>query len=296
MTSDLAMMPAHQLVKLFKARKASPVEAVKAALARVEAFNRQLNAFQHLDPEGALKSARASEKRWRKGGERLSDIELSSGDEVETTARPQPKKVKADKKDSKEAKKDKKDKQEKKEKKEKRDKTNGTHGAKAESDDEEVTEDTSKTTNRHSEKRAKKDKKRSRDAEDEEAESTTAHQNGSTKPHDAAESTTPSSKKRKADDDAQTATKKLKPAASSADTTAAAASSADQPDANGNPPLSSFPIHATTLALLHKKGITHAFPIQAATFHQVFACKDVVGRARTGTGKVESQTGTLNST
>lgn len=75
MTSDLAMMPAYQLVKLFKARKASPVEAVKAALARVDAFNPQLNAFQHLDPEGALKAARASEKRWKKGGERLSDID-----------------------------------------------------------------------------------------------------------------------------------------------------------------------------------------------------------------------------
>jgi len=45
MTADLAMMPAHQLTKLFKSRKASPVEAAKAALARIEAFNPQLNAF-----------------------------------------------------------------------------------------------------------------------------------------------------------------------------------------------------------------------------------------------------------
>ena len=75
MTADLAMMPAHQLVKLYKARKASPVEAVKAAIARIEAFNPQLNAFQHLDPDGALRAARASEKRWKKGGKRLSDID-----------------------------------------------------------------------------------------------------------------------------------------------------------------------------------------------------------------------------
>jgi aspartyl-tRNA(Asn)/glutamyl-tRNA(Gln) amidotransferase subunit A len=73
--SDLAMMPAHALVKLFKARKASPVEATKAALKRVEAFNPKLNAFQHLDPDGAVKAARASEKRWKKGGKRLSDID-----------------------------------------------------------------------------------------------------------------------------------------------------------------------------------------------------------------------------
>ena len=75
MTADLAMMPAWQLVKLFKARKASPVEAAKAAIARIDAFNPQLNAFQHLDPDGALRAARASEKRWMKGGKRLSDID-----------------------------------------------------------------------------------------------------------------------------------------------------------------------------------------------------------------------------
>ncbi len=75
MTADLAMMPAYQLVKLYKDRKASPVEAVRAALARVEAFNPQLNAFQHLDPDAALRAARASEKRWKKGGKRLSDID-----------------------------------------------------------------------------------------------------------------------------------------------------------------------------------------------------------------------------
>ncbi|KAK6020316.1 Amidase [Ostertagia ostertagi] len=68
-------MPAHELVKLFKARKASPVEATKAALARIDAFNGQLNAFQHLDPDSAMRQARASEKRWKKGGKRLSDID-----------------------------------------------------------------------------------------------------------------------------------------------------------------------------------------------------------------------------
>ncbi len=75
MTADLAMMPAHELVKLYKSRKASPVEATKAAIVRIEAFNPKLNAFQHLDPDGALRAARASEKRWKKGGKRLSDID-----------------------------------------------------------------------------------------------------------------------------------------------------------------------------------------------------------------------------
>lgn len=75
MTADLAMMPAYQLVKLYKGRKASPVEATKAAIARIEAFNPQLNAFQHLDPDAAMRAARASEKRWKKGGKRLSDLD-----------------------------------------------------------------------------------------------------------------------------------------------------------------------------------------------------------------------------
>jgi aspartyl-tRNA(Asn)/glutamyl-tRNA(Gln) amidotransferase subunit A len=75
MTADLAMMPAHELVKLFKSRKASPVEATKAAIVRIDALNPQLNAFQHLDPDSALRAARASEKRWKKGGKRLSDID-----------------------------------------------------------------------------------------------------------------------------------------------------------------------------------------------------------------------------
>ncbi len=67
MSSDLALMPAHELVKLYKRKKASPVEATKAALARTERFNPVLNVFQHLDAEGALKAAKASERRWNKG-------------------------------------------------------------------------------------------------------------------------------------------------------------------------------------------------------------------------------------
>jgi aspartyl-tRNA(Asn)/glutamyl-tRNA(Gln) amidotransferase subunit A len=91
MTADLAMMPAHELVKLYKARKASPVEATRAALARIEAFNPELNAFQHLDPDGALRAARASEKRWKKGAKRLSDIDgvpITIKDMVQTKGMP----------------------------------------------------------------------------------------------------------------------------------------------------------------------------------------------------------------
>lgn len=67
MTADLALLPAADLVKLFKKRKASPVEALDAALARAERFQPQLNCLQHVDAEGARKAAKQSEKRWRKG-------------------------------------------------------------------------------------------------------------------------------------------------------------------------------------------------------------------------------------
>ena len=67
MNDDLALLPATKLVKLFRRRKASPVEALQAALARVDRLNPALNAFQFLDRAGALKVAKASEKRWKKG-------------------------------------------------------------------------------------------------------------------------------------------------------------------------------------------------------------------------------------
>ena len=52
-----------------------------------------------------------------------------------------------------------------------------------------------------------------------------------------------------------------------------------------NPPLTDFDIAPTTIKVLSAKGITHMFPIQAQTYNHVHAGTDVVGRARTGTGK-----------
>jgi len=66
-TTDLALAPATELVALYKAGKASPVEATEAALARIEKHNPALNAFNLIDAQGALKTAKASEARWAKG-------------------------------------------------------------------------------------------------------------------------------------------------------------------------------------------------------------------------------------
>jgi len=64
---DVALMPAGELVRLYRARRLSPVEATRATLARIEAADPILNAFCHLDPEAALEAARESEARWMRG-------------------------------------------------------------------------------------------------------------------------------------------------------------------------------------------------------------------------------------
>jgi aspartyl-tRNA(Asn)/glutamyl-tRNA(Gln) amidotransferase subunit A len=67
MSREIAMLPASALSALYRRRKLSPVEATKAALARIDALNGRLNAFRLVDPEAALAAARGSERRWRKG-------------------------------------------------------------------------------------------------------------------------------------------------------------------------------------------------------------------------------------
>ncbi|MGE0153439.1 MAG: amidase [Reyranellaceae bacterium] len=81
MTKDLALMPASKLSKLFRRGKASPVEALNAVFGQIDRLNPVLNAFQAQDREGALKAARASEKRWKRGKP------LSAIDGVPTTVK-----------------------------------------------------------------------------------------------------------------------------------------------------------------------------------------------------------------
>lgn len=63
----LADAPAHRLARLFAAGEASPVEACRAVLQRIERLNPEYRAFVRVDAEGALAAARASEARWRAG-------------------------------------------------------------------------------------------------------------------------------------------------------------------------------------------------------------------------------------
>jgi aspartyl-tRNA(Asn)/glutamyl-tRNA(Gln) amidotransferase subunit A len=67
MKHDLSQTTAAELGKLYAKGKASPVEAMKAVLARAEKVNPLLNALCIVDAEPALAAARASERRWKKG-------------------------------------------------------------------------------------------------------------------------------------------------------------------------------------------------------------------------------------
>ena len=68
--SDLAFLGAADAAALIRAKRLSPVEYVKALLARIERLDGAYNAFITLTPEAALKSAREAEAeiaggRWR---------------------------------------------------------------------------------------------------------------------------------------------------------------------------------------------------------------------------------------
>jgi aspartyl-tRNA(Asn)/glutamyl-tRNA(Gln) amidotransferase subunit A len=65
--SDLTRQTAAELGRLYRKGKASPVETMKAVLARSDTVNPLINAFRHVDREAALGAARESEKRWARG-------------------------------------------------------------------------------------------------------------------------------------------------------------------------------------------------------------------------------------
>ena len=67
MSTDISQLSGSELLRLYRRRDLSPVEAVTDALARIDRFEPAVNAFVLVDKEGALAAARASEARWQKG-------------------------------------------------------------------------------------------------------------------------------------------------------------------------------------------------------------------------------------
>ncbi len=62
------MIPtAAELVRGYRTKTISPVEATQEALAAIDAYDGAVNAYVLVDPEGALAAARASEARWHAG-------------------------------------------------------------------------------------------------------------------------------------------------------------------------------------------------------------------------------------
>lgn len=66
-TTSLSELTTQEALKLFQRKELSPVELVQDCLERIEEYNPELNAFCHVDHEGALEAARASEARWHNG-------------------------------------------------------------------------------------------------------------------------------------------------------------------------------------------------------------------------------------
>ena len=65
--TDLADCSALRLLHLYRAGDASPVEATRAVIARIDRLDPRLNAFCFLAAEDALRSAQESESRWTRG-------------------------------------------------------------------------------------------------------------------------------------------------------------------------------------------------------------------------------------
>ena len=64
-TTHLANLTAIELLQLYRTHQASPVDATRAVLERIDQLNPLLNAYCVIDAESALASARQSEARWQ---------------------------------------------------------------------------------------------------------------------------------------------------------------------------------------------------------------------------------------
>jgi aspartyl-tRNA(Asn)/glutamyl-tRNA(Gln) amidotransferase subunit A len=67
LADDILSRSAADIIGLYRSKRVSPVEVVTATLDRIDRLDRLYNAFAMIDREGALRDARASEKRWWRG-------------------------------------------------------------------------------------------------------------------------------------------------------------------------------------------------------------------------------------
>ena len=65
---DLCYMSATEALALFRARKLSPVELMKAVIGRAEKVNKKVNAFTFTHFDEALDGAHKAEAKYKKSG------------------------------------------------------------------------------------------------------------------------------------------------------------------------------------------------------------------------------------
>ena len=88
---DLADLSAVDLIEGYRAKRLSPVEAMRAVIARAEAFEPKLAALYLFRPERALAAAAESEARWAKGEARaLEGVPVTLKENVATAGDPMP--------------------------------------------------------------------------------------------------------------------------------------------------------------------------------------------------------------
>ena len=90
-TTDLADLTATALLPAYAKRQLSPVEVMRAVLARIEAYEPKLQALYALEVERTLVEAKASERRWSKGEAlALDGVPVTIKDNIATKGVPVP--------------------------------------------------------------------------------------------------------------------------------------------------------------------------------------------------------------
>lgn len=86
--TTIGALTAVELLELYRTRQLSPVEVTSDVLDRIATHNPAVNAYCHVDREGALREAKASEARWQRGQpcgtldgvpSSIKDLTLTSG-------------------------------------------------------------------------------------------------------------------------------------------------------------------------------------------------------------------------
>src|SRR5262245_40736965 len=90
--TDVHDLSAHELSQAYRARRLSPVEATRAALARMDMWESRINAMYVVDADRALAQARASEARWSDGAplSALDGVPITIKDNIAVQGIPTP--------------------------------------------------------------------------------------------------------------------------------------------------------------------------------------------------------------